>query len=99
MDDLDRVKSGDLQSLRRNEASRWVANDILKRGNSNLGQVDYSNIKLDPALKDKLVTDEMRIRQLREQREKTLREMVPENDLFDPLTRNLGGRNSQMQRN
>jgi hypothetical protein len=29
MEDLDKVKSGDIQSLRRNEASRWVANDII----------------------------------------------------------------------
>jgi hypothetical protein len=29
MEDLDKVKSGDLQGLRKNEASRWVANDII----------------------------------------------------------------------
>lgn len=29
MEDLDKVKQGDMQGLRRNEASRWVANDIL----------------------------------------------------------------------
>ena len=29
MEDLDKVKQGDMSSLRKNEASRWVANDIL----------------------------------------------------------------------
>ena len=29
MDDLDKVKQGDMSGLRKNEASRWVANDIL----------------------------------------------------------------------
>jgi hypothetical protein len=51
--------------------------------------VDLSKIKLDPALKDKLLSDEVRIRQLKEQRDKTLREFVPESDELDPLTRNF----------
>jgi len=29
MEDLDKVKQGDLTGLRKNEASRWVANDII----------------------------------------------------------------------
>ena len=29
MEDLDKVRAGDFDSLRRNEASRWVANDII----------------------------------------------------------------------
>lgn len=29
MEDLDKVRDGDLSGLRRNEASRWVANDII----------------------------------------------------------------------
>ena len=29
MEDLDKVKQGDMSGLRKNEASRWVANDIL----------------------------------------------------------------------
>ena len=29
MEDLDKVRQGDMSSLRKNEASRWVANDIL----------------------------------------------------------------------
>lgn len=32
MDDLDKIKSGDMESLRWNEASRWVANDIISKG-------------------------------------------------------------------
>lgn len=32
MEDLEKVKVGDMSGLRRNEASRWVANDIIQRG-------------------------------------------------------------------
>jgi len=32
LEDLERVKAGDLSALRKNEASRWVANDIIQRG-------------------------------------------------------------------
>ena len=32
MEDLDKIKSGDMVSLRKNEASRWVANDIISKG-------------------------------------------------------------------
>ena len=33
MNNLQLIQNGDYQSLRKNEASRWVANDILKKGN------------------------------------------------------------------
>lgn len=57
MEDLDRVKQGDINSLRKNEASRWVANDIIQRGGAPTSGIDITRVKLDPAVKDKLVTD------------------------------------------
>lgn len=32
MNDLEKVKSGEIGSLRKNEAGRWVANDIISKG-------------------------------------------------------------------
>jgi hypothetical protein len=57
MDDLDRVRGGDLDGLRRNEASRWVANDIIKKGGAPSSGIEFNRIKLDPAVKNKLVSD------------------------------------------
>lgn len=58
MEDLDKVKAGDLQTLRKNEASRWAANDIIsKRGPPLVEGIDITRVKLDPAVKDKLVSD------------------------------------------
>jgi len=45
-----------MTALRRNEASRWAANDILQRNPTNMA-VDISKIKLDPVIKDKLLAD------------------------------------------
>lgn len=61
MDDLDKVKVGDMSGLRRNEASRWAANDIIQRGGIPSSGIDITRVKLDPAVKDKLVTDQVRI--------------------------------------
>ena len=47
MEDLDKVRNGDITSLRKNEASRWVANDIIKK-NPPSGSIDITRIKLDP---------------------------------------------------
>ena len=47
MEDLDKVRNGDITSLRKNEASRWVANDIIKK-NPPSGNIDITRIKLDP---------------------------------------------------
>jgi len=57
MEDLDKVKAGDLSGLRKNEASRWVANDIIKKGGAPSSGIDITRVKLDPMIKDKLVTD------------------------------------------
>lgn len=74
MDDLERVKNGDMSGLRRNEASRWVANDIIQKGGALTTGVDITRVKLDPIIKDRLVTDQVRINHLKEQREKMLRD-------------------------
>ena len=64
MDDLQKVKSGDMQTLRKNEASRWAANDIIQR--NPVGGIDLDRVKLDPAIKDKFLHDQLRIKQLKE---------------------------------
>ncbi len=74
MEDLDRVKNGDITGLRRNEASRWVANDIIQKGGPLTKGIDITRVKLDPLVKDRLVTDQVRINHLKEQREKMLRD-------------------------
>jgi len=53
MDNLEKVKQGDLSSLWANEASRWVGNELTKHSGSNF---DISHLKLDPAMKDELVS-------------------------------------------
>ena len=88
MEDLERIKNGEISSLRKNEASRWAASDILAMQPSGIA-VDINRIKLDPMIKDKLLSDEVRIRRLKDQRENTLKEMVPESEELDPLTRNF----------
>lgn len=60
MEDLEKVRMGDMSGLRKNEASRWAANDILARQPSNMS-VDINRVKLDPVIKDRLVSDEVRI--------------------------------------
>jgi hypothetical protein len=57
MEDLDKVKSGDIDSLRKNEASRWVANDIISKGGPLSSNIDLARVKLDPSVKNKLVGD------------------------------------------
>ena len=87
MEDLDKVKQGDFTSLRKNEASRWVANDIIQRGGGPSSGFDITRVKLDPAVKDKLLTDQVRINHLKQEREKMLREALPELDELDAITR------------
>jgi hypothetical protein len=60
MEDLEKVKSGDLLALRKNEASRWAANDIIQR--NAMGRIDLDRVKLDPAIKDKFLHDQLRIK-------------------------------------
>lgn len=63
MEDLERVKNGETLTLRKNEASRWAAQDIIQGSPG-----DIYKMKLDPVLKDKLLSDEVKIKQLKEQR-------------------------------
>ena len=53
MEDLEKVKLGDFTALRKNEASRWAANDIIQRGGVPSTGVDITRVKLDPSVKDK----------------------------------------------
>ena len=104
MDDLEKVRQGDISALRRNEASRWVANDIIQKGGTTSGGVDITKVKLDPAVKDKLVSDQVRINQLKQQHEKMMREALPELEELDMIARdwmikNPGVRQQQLQRN
>ena len=57
MEDLDKVREGDFQSLRKNEASRWVANEIIQKVNIPNQGIDITRVKLDPKVKDKLLND------------------------------------------
>ncbi len=57
MEDLEKVKSGDITGLRKNEASRWVANDIIQKGGAPSSGIDITRVKLDPSVKDKLISD------------------------------------------
>ena len=52
-DNLQKIKNGDFNYLRKNEVGRWIANDILKQGNQYKSYVDlpsrYENLsKADP---------------------------------------------------
>ena len=87
MEDLDKVRAGDFDALKRNEASRWAANDLIKKGGAPSSGIDFSRIRLDPSVKDKLVSDQVRINQLKEQREKALRDALPELDELEAMTR------------
>lgn len=46
-------------------ANKWLANDVINKGGF-VGNTDLTRVKLDPAVKDKLVTDEARLRKLKE---------------------------------
>ena len=80
MDDLEKVKSGDPTALRRNEASRWAANDILTKGN-----LDFKNLQLSDSMKQKLVSTQARINKLKEEKSKIEKEAFPVIDELDIL--------------
>ena len=81
MDDLENCKNGDISKLRKNEASRWAANDILSKGNN----LDFRNLKLSESMKNKLVSGQARINKLKEEREKMQKEAFPVIDELDIL--------------
>jgi hypothetical protein len=88
MQDLDNVKRGDFEGLRRNEASRWVANDIISKGGPISQSVDLTRVKLDPSVKNKLVSDMAKINHLKEEQDKMMREALPEMDEIDSIIKN-----------
>ena len=61
MEDLDKVKQGDMQGLRKNEASRWAANDIIQKHGIPNQKYDITKVKLDPTVKDKLLDGQVKI--------------------------------------
>ena len=86
MDDLDKVKSGNLQGIRRNDAARFVGDQQVKfkgAGMEDYKTLDYQSI--EPSLKDKLINDQVKVNYLREQQRKTFDEMMPEIDDLDVL--------------
>jgi hypothetical protein len=87
MEDLGKVKSGDLDGIRRNDAARAVGDSIRKsqsRGFEDY-KVDDRYQHIEPSLKDKLINDTVRVNYLREQQRKTMGEMMPEIDELDIL--------------
>ena len=79
MDDLQRVQNGDLSHLRSNEAGRWAANDILRKGNPYRSYdmlpaqngpnaqpgFDGNYVKIPQEFQHQLTEDELRIARLR----------------------------------
>lgn len=65
MDDLDKVKQGNLGGIRRNDAARFAGESIR-----NMGSIeDFRGDKyqsLEPSIKDKLINDTVRVNYLRE---------------------------------
>ena len=80
MDDLEKAKSGDPSILRKNEASRWAANDILSKGKS-----DFKNLQISQTMKDKLVSGQAKINKLKEEQKKIEKEAFPVIDELDIL--------------
>ena len=74
--DLDKVKRGDLQSL---GGDRRGAPSALRHAGSGIfgsSTPDLAREHVDNALKDKLIADQVRINYLREQKQKTIDEMM-----------------------
>ena len=72
MDSLDKIQSGDIQGIRKNEASIWAANDILRRGSqykpygaSAAGVPGQGYVKIPPDVQDNLEADAMRIQKMK----------------------------------
>ena len=81
MQDLDSVKRGDLQALRKNEASRWAANDIVTaKGNG-----DLSKLKMNGSMRNKIIDGQAKINKLKEERSKIEKEAFPYIDELDIL--------------
>ena len=66
MDNLGKIQKGDYLSLRKNEASRWAANDILRKGSQlNFTMQPGSGGQVPADLQDKLEQDAMKIQKMK----------------------------------
>ena len=86
MGDLELAKNGDPSVLRKNEASRWVANDIISSG-----KMDFKNIKISEEMKDNLVSIQAKINMHKEAKAKIEKEAFPMIDELDVLQKQYGG--------
>ena len=89
MDNLDKVKNGDIGSLRINEASRWVGTDLIKKTNST---TDLSKLQIDPDLRNDLINNQAKINRLKEEKMKMQREHFPMIDELDILEKELSNK-------
>jgi hypothetical protein len=66
LDDLDKVKQGNLTGIRKNDAARFVGESIKNMGSIEDFRADKFQ-SLEPSIKDKLINDTVRVNYLREQ--------------------------------
>ena len=88
MNDLDAVNSDDPVRWQQNVQRKWLANDVIKKGGF-MGGTDLTRVKLDPAVKDKLLTDEARLRKLQDDYDRMQRTALPEIEELDTMQRKL----------
>lgn len=88
VNDLDAVNSDDPVRWQQNVQRKWLANDVIKKGGF-MGGTDLTRVKLDPAVKDKLLTDEARLRKLQDDYERMQRTALPEIEELDTMQRKL----------
>ena len=73
MSDLNKIQNGEYSSLRKNEASRWAANDIIRKGGIDqsydmAGGIRNSHgtfSKIPPDLQDNLEADALKIQKMK----------------------------------
>ena len=92
MEDLDKVKQGNLSGIRRNDAARFAGESIRNMGSIEDFRADKFQ-SLEPSIKDKLINDTVRVNYLREQQRRTMNEMPPEIDELDILQKEMENRN------
>lgn len=66
MEDLDKVKSGSFNPMRKNESARLLGDQYISGQYNNTGANDRYN-QIEPSLKDKLINDTVKVNYLREQ--------------------------------
>jgi len=73
MEDLEKLKTGQMPQVRRNDAARFAAESQLFPQ------------QLEPSLKAKLIEDQAKINSLKQQKRQTINDMMPEIDDIDVL--------------